>query len=268
MSTHRRTPGTCTARVTRSRSASKEFWDKLGKVAGDAAAIDPSDKAGRKNAYIALVRDLATHSGLTGVPNDGVLLDFGCGTGTFLSRFGLERPQIFAIGADISPVMLRNAIQRSPELLGRLFQYDGQRLPMADECLNAITTGGVLLYFREDHEFRDICDEFYRVLSPGGIVVAVEQVRAVALEDRENLKLQRSAKEIVELFEAAGFICEGWRQIRRGRFPLIYAIRYGLIPKKVYRLIAKLESFLWDRLGLPRYDYADATFLFRKRSIS
>jgi hypothetical protein len=60
----------------------------------------------------------------------------------------------------------------------------------------------------------------------------------------------------LQAFREAGFTTQ-WRQIRRGHFPLVYPIRYGLVPQGWLPRIAGLESRLWCNAPLPRFDYAD-----------
>lgn len=246
----------------------RDYWDGLGGSAGDAAAIDPNDALGYKNAYVALVRDIAIDTAISDLPEQGRLMDFGCGTGTFLSNLRVFRPHLMAFGIDVSKVMLSRAVKRDGALRGRLIRYDGIRLPLADESLDAITTGGALLYLRDDQCFLAVCREFKRVLRTRGIVVAVEQVRASAMYDSKSLKVQRTAEGLRRLFEMAGFECIEWRQIRRGRFPLTYAIRFGFVPKRLHRAVARIESFLWKNAAMPRHDYADAVFKFRRIELS
>lgn len=243
---------------------SRDFWNALGDRRGQAAAVDPNDRRGLKNAYISLVRDVAILEALQLIPDAATVLDFGTGTGTFLSALRRAMPQSMAIGTDVSGVMLRHAVQRDPALRGSLFLYDGSILPIRDCSIDVITTGGVLLYFRSDEEFAAICREFHRVLQPGGRVIAVEQVRRNTLRDASNAKVQRSPDEFIRLFESSGLRLETWQQVRRARFPLVYAIRYGLVPSTAHAAIARLESRLWAGSALPTWDYADASFSFVK----
>ncbi|WP_313929080.1 class I SAM-dependent methyltransferase [Pseudoxanthomonas sp.] len=250
--------------MTRETENSRDFWNLLAGQSGQAAAIDPRDSRGLKNAYISRVRDAAILESLESMPSSTSVLDFGSGTGTFLSKLRSLYPEFLATGTDISLVMLRHAVARDPALAGSLFLYDGEALPIKSESLDVITTGGVLLYFREEEDFIRICREFQRVLRPGGQVIAVEQVCRRTRTDARNMKVQRSPEEFQRLFEKCGFRSVSWRQLRRARFPLVYAIRYGLVPRSLHGIIARLEGWLWSGPRLPRLDYADAVFRFVK----
>lgn len=242
----------------------RDYWNALASSSGQAAAIDPRDRRGSKNAYISLVRNHATLSALEPVRGPGTLLDFGTGTGTFLTHIRALRPDLDAVGTDVSLVMLRYARERDPALTGSVFLYDGRRLPLRDGSIDVITTAGVLLYFRQEEEIAAICREFSRVLRPGGRVIAIEQIRRRTRQDPANMKVQRAPAELVRAFAGSGLACREWRQIRRGRFPLLYAIRYGVLPARLHRRIATLEARLWRGAPLPFLDYADAAFTFEK----
>lgn len=240
------------------------YWDNLARNAGMAAAIDPKDRRGNKNAYISAVRDLALLGVLRERTNDGAILDFGCGTGTFLSALLDHMPGRLVAGVDVSRDMLGHALARDHRLSGRLVAYDGARLPFQDDAWSAITTAGALLYARYDDEFDVICREFKRILAFGGVVACVEQFRRRDTWDDSNLKRQRTPDAFKRAFIKAGFEAIEFRQLRRGRFPLLYAIRYGLVPPALIGPIARLECAIRARSTLPLFDYADALFVFRK----
>jgi SAM-dependent methyltransferase len=246
--------------------AATGFWDAISRQAGTASAIDPNDRLGFKNAYIAQVRDHALSMTLGRLAPASTVVDFGCGTGTFLGNLRRSHPALAGFGLDISREMLRLASATQAELRGRIMLFDGSRLPLRPESVDAITTGGVLLYLTSEISFKVVCGEFRRVLKPGGLVACVEQVRRRDRHDPANCKLQRAPKSMIEGFHGAGLELVEWRQVRRGRFPLIYLIRYGLLPRRWFGGIARLESTLWRQLPAPAMDYADALFVFRKPS--
>jgi len=240
------------------------FWDDIAQRAGLASAIDPNDRRGAKNEYIALVRDRALSIALDKLASGAIVLDFGCGTGTFLRGLHQSHPQLTAVGLDISREMLRLAAALDGNAAGRVVIFDGSRLPIRSGSVDAITTGGVLLYLTTRESLVGVCTEFMRTLKPGGLVACVEQVRRQDRPDPPNRKLQRAPDSLVDGFLEAGFELAEWRQVRRGRFPLVYLIRYGLVPKRWFGRIARLESQLWAGKTAPEIDYADALFVFRK----
>ncbi len=243
----------------------KTYWNKLAVQSHAAAAIDPADRLGRKNAYITHCRNLALAIALKNLPSQARVLDFGCGTGTFLSWLMRWRPEISCFGTDISIEMLRMALNLNPELEGRITVCDGQKTPYRDSCFESICTAGTLVYILENHTLLSLAREFRRTLVSGGIVVSVEQVRRRTHHQTEHLKIQRSPEEIIQIFAQAGFELLEWHPIRRGRFPLIFLIRYGLIPVGWHDYIARFEARLWRKFSVPQLDYSDVLFVWRVR---
>jgi ubiquinone/menaquinone biosynthesis C-methylase UbiE len=206
------------------------YWNEQAILNHAAAAIDPADRLGKKSAYIAHCRNIALASGLKDLPGGARILDYGCGTGTFLSWLMGWRPELTAYGADFAMEMLRVALAINPELFGHITACDGQHLPFRDSSFEAICTAITLIYLLESPALISLAQEFRRALVPGGVVVSVEQVRRRTLHQAAHRKIQRAPEEIIKIFSHAGFDLLEWRLIRRGRFPLIYLIRYGLIP--------------------------------------
>ena len=243
----------------------KIYWDRQALLNHAAAAIDPADLQGRKNAYIAHCRNLALASGLKALPPGARVLDYGCGTGTFLNWMIGWRPDLSGFGADFSNEMLHIALELNPGLAGRVTVSNSQDLPFREGSFASICTAITLIYLLENSALLSLAGEFHRTLSPGGIVVSVEQVRRRTHHQTEHLKIQRSPEEIIEIFDQAGFELLEWRPIRRGRFPLVYLIRYGLIPVRWHDSIARFEAYLWRKFNVPQFDYADALFVWRVR---
>jgi SAM-dependent methyltransferase len=243
----------------------ESYWNKLAVQNHATAAIDPADRLGKKNAYIAHCRNLALASGLKALLPGARVLDYGCGTGTFLSWVSNWRPVLSCFGADFSKEMLHIALKLNPALFGRIIASDGQQLPFRESCFDAICTAGTLVYLLEDQALLSLAKEFRRTLVRDGTVVSVEQIRCRTHHQPIHHKIQRAPAEIIEVFAQAGFELQEWRPIRRGRFPLIYFIRYGMIPIRWHDSIARFEARLWSNFSLPQIDYADALFIWRAR---
>ena len=243
----------------------RTYWDQQALLNRVAAAIDPADRRGRKNTYIAQCRNLALASGLKSLPPGAHVLDYGCGTGTFLSWMIGWRPDLSGFGADLSKEMLHIALELNPALEGRLAVSNSQNIPFSDGSFASICTAITLIYLLENSALLSLAREFHRALIPGGIVLSVEQVKRRTHHQAEHLKIQRSPEEIIEIFSQAGFELLEWRPIRRGHFPLIYLIRYGLIPVRWHDCIARFEARFWRNFGVPQFDYADALFVWRVR---
>lgn len=243
----------------------KTYWDQQALLNHAAAAIDPADRQGRKNAYIAHCRNIALASGLNKLPSNARVLDYGCGTGTFLKWMKGWRPDLSGFGADFSKEMLHIALELNPALDGRLTVSNSQDLPFHEGTFASICTAITLIYLLENSALFVLAREFRRTLAPGGMVISVEQIRRRTHHQTEHFKIQRSPEELIEIFAQAGFELLEWRQIRRGRFPLIYLIRYGLIPLSWHDCIARFEARLWRNFRAPQLDYADALFVWKVR---
>lgn len=227
-----------------------------------ASVIDPADTSGRKNAYITQLRDRALSEALQGVPAGAKVLDFGCGSGN-LSKT-LDALGFCVTGVDIARALLRYAHPAAFRQPSLFVQYDGHRLPFAAGVFQAITTYGVLNYLHEDTHLHSMLAEFLRVLAPGGVVAAIEQTRKhVRLQSISHAK-QRPVSDFRHFFEMAGFQAQAIHSLRHGHFPLLYAVRYGLIPRGCFAALARFERRVVRRFEWPG-DYRDTLFLFQKR---
>lgn len=239
----------------------RRYWDEQARYGRYRAVIDPNDISGYKNSYIISIRDRAILNALNGVPPNAVVLDFGCGSGN-LSKTVAEngyRP----VGVDISFDLLQYTHSLDGKS-GLFVQYDGHRLPFSSNCFDACLTFWVLNYLTEIDLFRQSLNEIIRVMKPGGRLIAIEQTRRKAKLKPDERKLQRTSAEFLLLFAQAGFQIRQCRIIRRGHFPLIYLIRYKLIPPYFFQSIGSIEGFLGRIFKRNLVDYADTMFVLEK----
>ncbi|NHN48658.1 class I SAM-dependent methyltransferase [Halostella sp. JP-L12] len=104
---------------------------------------------------------------LADLPDDGRLLDAGCGQGTPV----LARADVEAVGLDFSPAQLRLASENAPG--AALLRGDMGRLPFGADSFDAVTAFHSLIHVPlDDHQ--TVVDEFARVLRPGGRVLVSE----------------------------------------------------------------------------------------------
>lgn len=91
------------------------------------------------------------------------ILDIGCGTGAMSARLGQWGA---VVSADFSPLALQFSRRRNlPHLVGA----DATRLPFACGRFDVLVAMDMLEHLEDD---RRALSEFYRVLRPGGIVIA------------------------------------------------------------------------------------------------
>lgn len=240
----------------------KKYWDELSRVGPERSVIDPNDKKGYKNKYISFLRDQYILKYLDGISRSSRILDFGCGSGN-LSKTLVDNGYK-SIGIDISFDLLKYAKRHALEKSSLFVQYDGNSLPFPSNSFDACVIYGVLIYLTDSELFRTTLQELNRVLKPGGLLIAIEQTRRKSTLKLTEMKCQRSEGEVLQLLEEAYFFNLESCIIRRGHFPLIYAIRYGFVPPIFFPLIVRIEAFCGEVFGTTYWDYADTVFLAEK----
>jgi len=239
------------------------YWDLLATHGPKASVIDPNDKRGHKNEYIAHARDAAILAALPELSTNARILDFGCGSGNL--SYALLKRGFTVIGIDISPKLLSYAERSTGGHPSIFVQYDGASIPVSENVVDGIVVYVVFCYIVDDNEFISILRELCRTLKPGSPMVVIEQVRNGRKSRTDGMQVHRTVGEITEAFNKAGFKYQKHRIVRKGHFPAIYLIRYGLVPRFLYRPIARLEALLGRIFRGPRFDYAETLFLFTKK---
>lgn len=238
-----------------------DYWNGLAPFGLDAAVIDPLDSRGLKNAYITGLRSHVLLTELAALPVHAKVLDLGCGTGALLQEFGAAGHD--AVGLDIAEQLLRDSRQRfggaPPAAV-----YDGQRFPLASGQFTAVCTYVVLNHITDETQLRAVLAEVWRILAPGGRLLAIEQLRHRTRQEPWRHACRRSAADWQALFSEAGFRIAAPQVLRYGHNPLIYAIRYGLVPRRRLAAFARFERAVAGQFGPPRFDYADALFIATK----
>lgn len=180
--------------MTDAAQRQRSYWDGLAGADRDAAVIDPRDRRGLKNAYLAGTRDrvfartLAAH----GVER-AVVLDLGAGTGS--AALPLLMAGQHVLGVDISLGLLRHAQQRCCAAGGLFVLTDGHSLPLRASCLDAAVVYVVLSYLVDDAAACSLLENLRGALKPGAVLVMIEQARVRRLYCEDGLKVQRSISE-------------------------------------------------------------------------
>ena len=229
----------------------------MSRFGAQASVIDPQDTRGRKNKYIQMHRDAQIASAFEPLASGSRVLDLGCGTGNitrYLNDLGLN-----AVGIDIA-FKLMSLCQGTASLIN----YDGRRIPFRDNCFDAAVNYVVLNHILDDAQLAAVMLEVKRVLKPGAIHVCIEQTRSKTRVTDGGQKKQRRIEDFEALFVATGLSVESVRVVRAGHFPLIYLIRYGLIPVKLFPLMISMDKGYSAVLSKLPVDYFDTFFVLRK----
>ena len=235
----------------------REDWGKRAGRGFLASGIDPGDRRGHKNRYIDLLQKTALDEVLE-LKGDEIVLDFGCGSGRISYWIAPRVKRV--IGLEVTPEMLdlaeRNRISENVEFV----LYDGFQFPVLPHPVDIVLSVGVLQTMKEG-PLRQTVSHLARYLKPGGKMVLIEQAS-------DNPKVGRpEAGEYQKAFEEAAIECLQSYPIRRGRWWLLYLIRYGLIPRSFFRKIAKheIQRFRIERERISYY--RDYLFLLRRPSV-
>ncbi len=240
-----------------------EYWGARNRRYGEAASYDIHDRLGLKNRYLRVVRDRAVLAALSEVAPGGRVLDLGCGTGS-LSRC-LVSQRLRVVGLDIAGELLQHARRQQLAPGASFVLYGGESIPLRTGSVDACVTYLVLGHVTEAQVLERLLGEVERVLRPNGVLAAIEQTSRRQRRSRDQMKVQRTAGEYLAHLCQTGFSEVTARTVRRGHFPLTYAIRLGLVPGRALSRLATLESWLGRHLPAPCFDYAETLLVARRR---
>ena len=242
----------------------KPYWDEVTKLEGLdplSIAIDPNDQLGLKNLYISLVNELALQQECQ-FSGQEIILDFGTGTGRLAQRL---MPCVHGVVAiDISKRMLVRA-KEAVDSCGILWmRADGIHIPLTTASVDRVFSVYTLQGFT-DSDFIDSAREMARCCRGGGKVILLEQASKDGCGWVGGCR-RRQPSEYIEAFESVGFRVCRHDCTRWGKHFLLYAIRYGLIPKHWLLRLAAREVRQRRKQGLPPQGYGDCLFVFEKES--
>ncbi|PJK00505.1 hypothetical protein CO641_00495 [Lysobacteraceae bacterium NML91-0213] len=241
------------------KNRQRVYWNGLADLAPETSVIDPRDSRGDKNAYIAGIRDEVLTSALAGkVDQSGLILDFGCGTGS--ATLALLQHGYRVIGVDLALSLLKHARQRCDPERSLFAAMDGHILPVAKGAFDAAVIYVVLSYVVSDDKVLALLKAIRSALKPGARIVAIEQCRRRRHIVEDGMKVHRTIGAWTELMAAAGFSELKARPIRSGRFPATSLIRIGLIPRSAWQSLRTAERASGRIFGILPGDYAEVAF--------
>jgi len=206
-------------------------WGKRADAGFLASGIDPADRRGHKNLYIDTLQKTALEEALE-LKGDEVVLDFGCGSGRM--TYWLAPRVRKVIGLEVTPEMIRLAEEHRKSDNVEFMLYDGAHLPDFPDPFDFILSVGVLQIMKREQMAKTFSG-LARSLKPGGRIYLIEQVS-------DNPDMGRpKVEDYLQVFRDSRVKCIHSYPIRKGRWWLLYLIRYRFIPKKWLPLIASWE---------------------------
>lgn len=237
----------------------KAYWDSLATLDPDASIIDPRDKRGYKNAYLAQMRDSTLREALgVRVSPGATLLDYGCGTGS--ATIALTRLGYSVVGADLSTSLLSHARHRCGDQRALFVAVDGRSVPLRDHSMDAAIAYSVFCYVTDEAEATALLAGIRKTLIPGSPLLIIEQARRHRTVCEQGLKVQRTTDQWRGLLAGAGFKRIGQAILRHGRFPTTPLIRHGLVPRGAWSALMRAERAIPRITGVWPWDYADVLF--------
>jgi SAM-dependent methyltransferase len=170
----------------------------------------------------------------------GSVLDFGCGTGWFVS-FLCERGAR-VIGVEVRKEALTQGRQGCLDYGSLLVWYGGEVLPVRSVSVDMILGVGVLRSLMDRGPLEDALDEWKRCLKPGGALVLVET-------DNRALRQYMTVADLRVTLSGFGFECIRWYPIRKVSWWGLRLVKLGIVPEIGYGLLARWE--LWWRRRKP-----------------
>jgi hypothetical protein len=138
------------------------------------------------------------------------------------------------VGLEITPEMIELAEKYRTAQNVEFMVYDGVHFPVFSYPFDVILSVGVLQIMKGEL-LESTLSSLTRYLKKDGRVYFIEQVSDSPKVDRPSLK------EYLDAFGSMKMECLQYYPIRKGRWWLLYLIRYGLILKGWFHRIAVWE---------------------------
>jgi len=186
---------------------------------------------------------------------DEDVLDFGCGSGRFSYWIAPRARKV--VGLEITPEMIDLAEKNRTADNVEFAVYDGLHLPVFPYPFDLILSVGVLQTMKEEL-LKNTLSSLALYLKKDGRFYFIEQVSDSPKMDRPSLS------GYIDAFGSSGMKCLQHYPIRKGRWWLLYLIRYGLVPHKWFPYIASRELKKNRKKENYISHYKDYLFLLKK----
>ena len=229
-------------------------WARRAQKGFLASGIDPKDRKGHKNFYIDLLQKMALEEVLE-LKGDEIVLDFGCGSGRFSCWIAPKVKKV--LGLEITQQMIDLAEENRRAENVEFTLYDGVHFPILPYQFDLILSVGVLQTI-EGEVLNKTVSQLIQYLKKSGRFCLIEQAS-------DNPKMGRPrVEEYLKTFEESKLECLKYYPIRKGRWWLLYLIRYGMIPRGSFLRIAKNETVRLRKEAKTISYYQDFLFVLKR----
>lgn len=231
-------------------------WSERSSCGELNASLSPNGSQ-KRNLYLHGITTYASQKALSIISKNGVIVDFGCGTGRIVRFFGKRGHRVF--GMDITPEMLEEAKKIGIPPDSKLMLIDGINIPLESQSVNLIWVCGVLRFslLIENPVYRQIADEMFRVLKPGGFVFNVE------------MYVDQPFEVFIRDFEDAGFCTKQMKVLQRYGGPLERFAQASWLPLSLVVPAARLCAYYryhFDYVTKPHNGLRDYLFVWHKEN--
>jgi SAM-dependent methyltransferase len=186
---------------------------------------------------------------------DELVLDFGCGSGRISYWIAPRVKKV--VGLEVTPEMIdlaeKNRTARNVEFM----LYDGVHFPVFPDPFDLILSVGVLQIMKGDG-LKQTLFGLAQYLRKKGKFCLIEQAS-------NNPRIGRpSVRDYLQAFKESKLECLQHYPVRKGRWWMLYLIRYGLVPENWFPKIARHELLQRKQEKGSIHFYKDFMFLLMK----